>query len=81
MPRRSMVTSVSFLVFAALLAGTGNLAGQTGSALSGKVTAGQDALEGVLVSAKKDGSNITVTVVSDKDGRYSFPAARIEPGQ
>jgi virginiamycin B lyase len=81
MPRRSMVTSVSFLVFAALLAGTGNLAAQTGSALSGKVTAGQDALEGVLVSAKKDGSNITVTVVSDKDGRYSFPAARLEPGQ
>jgi virginiamycin B lyase len=81
MPRRSMVTSVSFLVFAAPLAGTGNLAAQTGSALSGKVTAGQDTLEGVLVSAKKDGSNITVTVVSDKDGRYSFPAARLEPGQ
>jgi streptogramin lyase len=81
MPRRSMVTSVSFLVFAALLAGTGNLAAQTGSALSGKVTAGQDTLEGVLVSAKKDGSNITVTVVSDKDGRYSFPAARLEPGR
>src|ERR1700753_4236339 len=81
MPRRSMVTSVSFLVFATLLAGTGNLAAQTGSALSGKVTAGQDTLEGVLVSAKKDGSNITVPGVSDKDGRYSFPAARLEPGQ
>src|SRR5258705_5281569 len=82
MPRRSMVTSVSFLVFTACLAGTGNLPAQTGSlALSGKVTAGQDALEGVLVSAKKSGSPITVTVVSDKDGRYSFPAARLEPGQ
>jgi streptogramin lyase len=81
MPRRSMVTSVSFLVFAALLAGTGNLAAQTGTALTGKVAAGQDTLEGVLVSAKKEGSNITVTVVSDKDGRYSFPAARLEPGR
>ena len=82
MPRRSVVTSVSFLVFAALLAGIGNLAAQTGSpALAGKVSAGQGALEGVLVSAKKDGSNVTVTVVSDKDGHYSFPAARLEPGQ
>ena len=82
MPRRSMVTSAGFLVFAAWLAGTVNLAAQTGSpALTGKVTAGQDALEGVLVSAKKGGSTVTVTVVSDKDGRYSFPAARLEPGQ
>jgi virginiamycin B lyase len=82
MPRRSMVASVSFLVVTALLAGTGKIAAQTGSpALTGKVTAGQDALEGVLVSAKKSGSTVTVTVVSDKDGRYSFPAARLEPGQ
>jgi virginiamycin B lyase len=81
MPRRSMVTSVSFLVFCAWLAGTGNAAAQAGPALAGKVTAGQEALEGVLVSAKRNGSNITVTVVSDKDGRYSFPAARLEPGQ
>src|ERR1700687_2521595 len=81
MPRRAVVTSVSFLVFAALLAGIGNLAAQTGSpALAGKVSAGQGALEGVLVSAKKDGSNVTVTVVSDKDGYYSFPAARLEAG-
>ena len=50
-------------------------------ALTGKVTAEQGALEGVLVSAKKSGSTITITVVSDKDGRYAFPAARLEPGQ
>jgi virginiamycin B lyase len=82
MPRRSLVTGVSFLVLFSWLAGTGKLAAQNGSpALTGKVTAGQDALEGVLVSAKRNGSTITVTVVSDKDGRYSFPAARLEPGQ
>src|SRR3984885_13129838 len=81
MPRRSMVTSVSFLIFTALLAGIGNAWAQAGPALAGKVSAGQDALEGVLVSAKKDGSTVTVTVVSDRDGRYSFPATRLEPGQ
>jgi virginiamycin B lyase len=82
MPPRSLVTGVSFLVFFAWLAGTGKLPAQTDSpALSGKVTAEQGALEGVLVSAKRNGSTITVTVVSEKDGRYSFPATRLEPGQ
>ncbi len=81
MSRLSMVTSVSCLVVAAWLAGTGHLAAQAGTALAGKVTAGQEALEGVLVSAKKSGSTLTTTVVSDKDGRYSFPAARLEPGR
>ena len=81
MPRRLTVTSGSVLVFAALLAGIAHVAAQAGPALAGKVTDGQDALEGVLVSAKKSGSTVTVTVVSDKDGRYSFPAARLEPGQ
>ena len=38
-------------------------------------------MEGVLVSARKAGSTITVTVVSDAQGRYSFPANRLEPGQ
>ena len=34
-------------------------------------------MEGVLVSAKRDGSPITVTVVSDATGRYGFPADRL----
>jgi virginiamycin B lyase len=82
MPRRSMVASASFIMFIALLAGSGNAMAQAGPpALAGKVLAAEGALEGVLVSAKRNGSTITVTVVSDKDGRYSFPAARLEPGQ
>jgi streptogramin lyase len=38
-------------------------------------------MEGVLVSAKKEGTTITVTVVSDGNGRYVFPASRLEPGR
>ena len=86
MPRVSLVMSISGLAVAAWLAGSGPSAAQAGPALAGqilvgKVTAGQEALEGVLVSAKKDGSTITVTVVTGKDGSYSFPAGRLEPGQ
>src|ERR1700761_2096894 len=74
MSRLWMVTG-----FVCLMA-AGPSAAQNGPALTGKVTAGQEALEGVLVSAKKSGSTITTTVVSDSDGRYNFPAARLEPG-
>ncbi len=55
---------------------------QTDAALSGLVTSTEEgAMEGVLVSAKKAGSNITVTVVSDARGRYRFPRAKLEAGQ
>jgi streptogramin lyase len=67
----------------ALLTAPGYVAAQAQApvALSGQVTSAEEgAMEGVLVNAKKTGSNITVTVVSDKEGRYSFPAARLEPG-
>jgi len=38
-------------------------------------------MEGVLVSAKRDGSTITTTVVSDSQGRFSFPRNRLEGGE
>jgi virginiamycin B lyase len=55
---------------------------QAPAALTGQVASSEEgAMEGVLVSAKKDGSTITVTVVSDAQGNYSFPASKLEPGQ
>jgi streptogramin lyase len=49
--------------------------------LSGHVSSlEEEKMEGVLVSAKKQGSTITTTVVSDAQGRYRFPAGRLEPG-
>ncbi len=55
---------------------------QPTAALSGRVTsAAEGAMEGVLVSAKRDGSTKTVTVVSRADGRYSFSRDRLEPGR
>ena len=38
-------------------------------------------MEGVLVSAKGVGTNITITVVSDNKGRYNFPRTRLKPGR
>jgi virginiamycin B lyase len=52
------------------------------TALTGLVSSSDEvAMEGVLVSAKKEGSTITTTVVTNEQGRFSFPSARLEPGK
>src|SRR5437762_3446077 len=51
-------------------------------ALTGRVSSVPEGpMEGVLVGAKKAGSTITVTVVSDAHGRYRFPSSKLSPGQ
>ena len=50
--------------------------------LSGKVTSAEEgAMEGVVVSAKRAGSTMTYSVVTNDKGEYSFPAGKLEPGQ
>src|SRR5215470_107927 len=51
-------------------------------ALAGSVSSAEEgAMEGVLVSAKKAGATVTITVVSDAKGRYAFPAGKLDPGR
>jgi len=52
------------------------------AALAGKVSSAEEgAMEGVLVSAKRAGATVTITVVSDAQGRYGFPSGKLEPGR
>ncbi len=65
--------------FAAL--GPASAAAQTSTVLTGRVSSAEEgAMEGVVVSAKKAGSTVTVSVVSDDQGRFSFPSAKIGSG-
>jgi len=51
-------------------------------ALSGVVSSQQEGLmEGVVVSARREGANFTVSVVSDAQGKYSFPRSHVESGR
>jgi virginiamycin B lyase len=51
------------------------------SALTGHVSSAEEGpMEGVLVSARKAGSTITITVVSDDKGQYRFPSSKLPPG-
>ena len=76
-------SSVAFLATAALLAaGTLSPHAQGGAALNGTVSSPQEGkMEGVLVTARRDGANFDVTVVSDAQGKYSFPRSYVSPGK
>jgi virginiamycin B lyase len=81
MPIRSIVLAASLALAALIPSAAAPALAQTAAALSGEVSSAREGLmEGVVVSAKKDGSTITVSVVSDAKGHFSFPAARLEPG-
>jgi len=52
------------------------------AAVAGQVTSAEEGpVEGVLVSAKKAGSTVTITVVSNDKGRYQFPSSKLTPGR
>src|ERR1700686_629362 len=54
----------------------------TGTALTGQVSSAEEGnMEGVVVSAKKPGSTVMVSVPTDAQGRYTFPEGRLDPGQ
>src|SRR5215470_17470533 len=55
---------------------------QSAAILTGQVSSAEEGLmEGVVVSAKKDGATFTISVVTDKEGKYSFPATKLEAGR
>jgi virginiamycin B lyase len=54
---------------------------RTPAALTGQVTSdAEGAMEGVVVTARKDGSIVSTSVTTDSKGRYAFPENRLEPG-
>jgi hypothetical protein len=83
MPRRS-VSAFLLLAITALVAlwsGPSVRAQATPAAIAGRVSsADAGAMEGVYISAKMTGSPITVSVMTDSAGRYTFPRSRLAPG-
>jgi streptogramin lyase len=72
---------IAVMLAGILLCGIASLKAAESTALTGVVTSeAEGAMEGVLVSAKRVGGTITVTVVSNKEGRYAFPAGRLSAG-
>ena len=76
-----MLAGLLAMVFVAM-PGPVNAQNSSSAALAGQVSSQEEGnMEGVLVTARRDGAKFTVTVVSDAQGKYSFPSNRLEPGQ
>src|SRR5258706_4525402 len=83
MTRQLLPLACAGLMLVAFVAGRGPApaAAQTSAALTGRVSSAEDeAMEGVVVSAKKAGSPVTISVVSDRQGRFSFPSSKLGSG-
>src|SRR5213594_38705 len=37
-------------------------------------------MEGVVISAREDGSTVSISAVTNAEGRFAFPAERLESG-
>ena len=76
------LASLTLALFQADRPAVGQTALAQGAALTGRITSAEEGpMEGVLVSVTRAGSTITITIASDAQGRYSFPASGLEPGQ
>src|SRR5215469_11471893 len=84
----SVLTRLSFGVMTSVslaltIAGSHPAAAQSRgpAALSGTVSSTEEGkMEGVVVSAKRPGSTMMVSVSTNAQGQYSFPQDRLAPG-
>src|SRR5277367_3151347 len=73
-PKCKLVLPILCVMLFALVSKEAHAKPSASAALVGQVSSqAEGPMEGVLVSAKKEGSTITITVVSDAQGQYSFP--------
>ena len=79
MRSHKLLVCAEALLFALLSAAESHANGAI--ALTGQVSSQKEkAMEGVVVGAKKEGSTVTINVVSDAKGRFAFPSEKLEPG-
>ncbi|MFZ3239008.1 MAG: carboxypeptidase-like regulatory domain-containing protein, partial [Pseudolabrys sp.] len=79
-PRNLLLTLAAGVMTVGLTLGP--VRAQAPMALTGQVSSAADgAMEGVVVSVKREGSTVTISVVSDSTGKFGFPASKLAPGR
>ena len=78
---RKLISILGFILIYGSIGGL-LLGGSEPVGLTGIVSSrAEGPMEGVLVSAKRIGGTVTVAVMTDKEGRYDFPARLLAPGK
>ena len=79
-----LVTAAAGVTALVMYAGShssASLRAQSGVALTGLVISEEeDRMEGVVVTAHREGSPISISVVTDETGRFNFPASKLPDG-
>jgi streptogramin lyase len=79
--RGILTVAIAISALASGATGARHVIAQGAAALSGVVSSQEEGkMEGVVVNARRDGANFTVSVVSDAQGAYSFPRTHLTPG-
>src|SRR6185295_11664657 len=81
-PGTLLIVAATALAVGVIVSAPGDLRAQASgpAALGGMVSSQEEGpMEGVVVNARRDGGNFTVSVVSDAQGKYSFPRTHLEP--
>jgi len=77
----AVVAGATALVICAASDSSSPLRAQSGIALTGLVISEEeDRMQGVVVSARREGSPISISVVTDETGRYNFPESKLPDG-
>src|SRR6516165_9470265 len=80
--RRALLVAALIAVGPHPVSSRGRAADTSPAAVTGRVRSPDgDSMEGVLVGLRRDGSTVTTTVATDENGRYTFPASRLEAGR
>jgi streptogramin lyase len=80
--RRHLMLSLTASAAVMLFAPVQTIWAQDQAALTGTVSSDAEGnMEGVVVTARKPGSIVQVSVTTDAQGRYTFPLNRLEPGE
>ena len=76
-----LAVAVATIALVALRTAPDEAAAQGAAALTGVVSSQEEGtMEGVVVSARREGANFTGSVVSDDTGTYSFPSTHLAAG-
>jgi len=84
MRKNLLLTAAASITALAIYAGSHSSSAvhaQSDVALTGLVTSDEEGpMEGVVVTARREGSTISISVVTDDKGRYTFPASKLPDG-
>ena len=78
---RALAAVAAAVAVVASLTALPTISAQGTIALSGGVSSQSEGrMEGVVVTARREGANFDVSVVSDAEGTYRFPTTHLAPG-